>query len=518
MLKINNLTKPHQRLWFITIACLTAITMLASFVLAQSELNPGGRMKQGQRGGKRNGGGGKRPMTLSADVVDMKSLSAVLGCPTDKSIVVNMLADSETECYVEYGLKSGSYACKSEKVTLTAGTPVNIEINKLQPDKQYFYRLRSRKSSQESFAEGKESTFHTQRSKRSKFTFGIQGDSHPERMGKQFDPVLYAQLLNAVANDKPDFYMTIGDDFSVDQLNNVTPEAVHDVYATQRLFLGLVGQSAPIFLVNGNHEQAAECNLDGTANNVAVWAQTSRNTYFAQPAPDSFYTGDAQEVEHIGLLRDYYAWTWGDALFVVIDPYWHSPKPVDNVFGGGQKTRDLWNSTLGDVQYKWFKETLEKSKAKYKFVFTHHVLGTGRGGIEQAGLFEWGGKDNRGESQFALERPGWELPIHQLMVKNGVTIFFQGHDHIFAKQELDGVIYQSLPSPADPNYALLNDNAYTSGDKYPNSGRVRVSISPEEVKVEYVRSYLPKDVNDKQKDGAVAFSYTVKSKKSGAEK
>ena len=35
-------------------------------------------------------------------------------------------------------------------------------------------------------------------------------------------------------------------------------------------------------------------NLDGTPDNVAVWAQTSRNAYYPQPAPDVFYTGDAR--------------------------------------------------------------------------------------------------------------------------------------------------------------------------------------------------------------------------------
>jgi hypothetical protein len=48
-------------------------------------------------------------------------------------------------------------------------------------------------------------------------------------------------------------------------------------------------------------------------------------------------------------------------------------------------------------------------------------------------------------------------------MKNGVTIFFQGRDHIFARQELDGVIYQTMPEPADPNYALHNAEAYRSG-------------------------------------------------------
>jgi hypothetical protein len=86
-----------------------------------------------------------------------------------------------------------------------------------------------------------------------------------------------------------------------------------------------------------------------------------------------------------------------------------------------------------------------------------------------------------------------------------VTIFFQGHDHIFVKQELDGVIYQTLPEPANPNYTYENNDAYKTGDKYPNSGRVRVTVSPENVKVDYVRSYL-------DKPDEVAFSYTVPAK------
>ncbi|MEI8164582.1 MAG: hypothetical protein WCI19_15720 [Betaproteobacteria bacterium] len=48
----------------------------------------------------------------------------------------------------------------------------------------------------------------------------------------------------------------------------------------------MVGQSSPLFLVNGNHEQAAAANLDGT------------------PLP------------FVGPLRDYYAWTWGDVLIL----------------------------------------------------------------------------------------------------------------------------------------------------------------------------------------------------------
>ena len=141
---------------------------------------------------------------------------------------------------------------------------------------------------------------------------------------------------------------------------------------------------------------------------------------------------------------------------------------VDNAYGAGReknKNRDLWNVTLGETQYRWFKQTLETSTARYKFVFAHHINGTGRGGIELANSYEWG--DAAG---LAAHRPGWEKTIHQLMVDNHVTIFFQGHDHLFAYQQLDGVVYQTLPSPADPNYAADNASAYHQARSSPPAG------------------------------------------------
>jgi len=179
---------------------------------------------------------------------------------------------------------------------------------------------------------------------------------------------------------------------------------------------------------------------------------------------------------------------------------------------GGPGSRDLWDVTLGDTQYQWFKKTLEESKTKYQFVFTHHILGTGRGAVENSDVFEWGGKNRRGDWEFDQKRPGWQLPIHQLMVKHGITIFSKGHNHLFARQERDGIVYQELPMPADPSYTTQFENQYRSGVKLPNSGHVRVAVSPDQVKVDYVRSYLSKDENDQRKNGDVAHSYTIKLK------
>jgi hypothetical protein len=429
------------------------------------------------------------PTSTSADFIAYE----ITGRPTDTSITVNVVPAVDMQIYYEYGTASGAYTAQTTRQSAIANAPLETLINNLEPNTRYYYRINYNGMT------GAERTFVTQRVAGSTFTFNIQGDSHPERTKNQFDPDLYTRTLLSAAADQPDFYMTIGDDFSVDTLKEVNPKTVAQLYINQRQWLGLVG--APVFLVNGNHEQASMANLDGTPNNVAVWAETSRNAYYPQPAPDDFYTGDAEPVEYIGLLHDYYAFTWGDALFVVIDPYWHSPQTVDNEFGtshDGKKNRDLWNVTLGDTQYQWFKQTLETSDAKYKFVFTHHVLGTGRGGVELASGYEWGDA-----AHLAAHRPGWDMTIQQIMADNHVTIFFQGHDHIFARQELDGVIYQTLPEPANPFYSWEYQDAYTSGDKFPNSGHIRVTVTPNGITVDYIRSYL--DQPDE-----VAFSYTVK--------
>jgi len=458
-------------------------------------------------------------LALAAPVCLMASATAfaavtftapeLLGRPTATSVTVNAVAASSLDAYSEYGTSAKSYSAHTTTATYAAGTPIVVTMTGLKANTRYYYRMRYRLPGATTFSARPQHCFFTKRAAGSTFVFEVQGDSHPERVNKQFDAALYTQMLGSVAADRPDFYLTSGDDFSVDTLKTVNATTVAERYTMQRPYLALVGQSSPIFLVNGNHEQAAQYNLDGTADNVAVWAQTARNEYFPQPAPDGFYSGDEVTVPFIGLLRDYYAWAWGDALFVVIDPYWHSPVAVDNAFGGGPKNTDKWLITLGDEQYAWLQKTLESSQAKYKFVFTHQVLGAGRGGIELAGLFEWGGKNAKGVDEFAAKRPGWELPIHQLMAANHVTVFFHGHDHLFARQQLDGVVYQELPSPADPNYADINAQAYKSGDVLPSSGRVRVTVSPQKVLVEYVRSYLPKDATAAHPDGEIAFSYEI---------
>ena len=458
----------------------------------------------------------------------------ILGRPTDDSIVVHVLAETGTDVFVEYGEASGQYGNRTDVTESSLDGTAGVVLKDLDANTAYFYRIHYRAVDDLESRIGEEYSFWTQRPKGSTFSFGVQGDSHPERLGVMYSPDLYARTMERVAGDRPDLYFMLGDDFSISNLmpdfyqgdrTALNQQIVDNVYLNQRNFLSTMAHSTALFMVNGNHEEARGHFLSTPLHDVSIFAGSARTRFFPLPAPDSFYSGSSESVPGIGLLKDYYAFEWGDALFVMIDPYWSSPVPVGNsggMGGGGMgpgfgeewdrlttRAPDRWASTMGDAQYQWFRETLAGSDAKYKFVFTHHVLGVGRGGIELARDYEWGGYGTDGNWEFDEQRPNWELPIHQLMVKNGVTIFFQAHDHIFVRQELDGIIYQSVPNPADDTYTARNRNAYLSGDALDNSGYLNVMVSPEQVKVDYIRSYLPEHELGGRKHGEIAYSYLV---------
>ncbi len=487
------------------------------------------KTQKGDRGGedqtRARGPVFRGPYALPESLAEFAALSVVLGRATDNAITTSVLSQEPMEGFFEIGTAPGRYSRKTAVTKFPAGEPVEIVFENLKPRTQHYYRINYRKPGTTVFSQRAECSFATQRARGDSFVFTLQGDSHPERP-QSSHPDLYARTLVTAADDHPDFHICLGDDFSVEKVRDISPASLAAPYLLQRPFLGLVGQTAPVFLMNGNHEQASLFNYQQTdeRRDVAVGVQNARNRLFPTVAPDHFFSGNTETFEDIGLLKNYCAWTWGDALFVILDNYWHSPALVDSGFGAkgkggpggggadGKKNRDWWEITIGDAQYRWLKRTLETSTAKHKFVFAHHVLGTGRGGVEEAGLYEWGGRDRRGDDTFAQRRPGWELPIHALMVKHKVSIFFQGHDHLYCQQEKDGVIYQEVPMPSDHGYVAYNTDRYTTGKKLPSSGYLRVTVTPADVKVDYVRSFLPKDETAETRHGMVAHSYRVPSK------
>jgi phosphodiesterase/alkaline phosphatase D-like protein len=443
-----------------------------------------------------------RMETQTASVFDG---AIILGRPTNTSMTASITAGLKNEVYLQWGAQSGTYAGKSEIKTATSIAPAVIVMDQLSPDQDYYYSLYFRQKTGDEFKKTAEYNFHTPRSEGKAYNFVVQSDSH---LLNKADPDLYKQSMLDMAGLDPDFMFDLGDTFLNDQTKgNAIPsyESIAATYRQQLPYFDLVTRCAPLFLTIGNHEGEYGSFFDATKENLAARSTIARTTYFPNPVPDTFYSGNEQTEELLGNPQNYYAFTWGDALFVSIDPYRYSTV----IPYGDESGSDGWAWTLGKSQYDWFRSTLENSKVKYKFVFSHHAIGNFRGGEQIAKLYEWGGYDKKGTYLFDQKRPGWGKPIQQIMKDAQVTIFFQGHDHLFAREIVDGIVYQTLPKPAEVTAdSQSNFKAYPHADVLLNSGYLNVLLKDGKVQVDYHRNYFVSSESQENNVGVV-YSYTV---------
>ena len=455
----------------------------------------------------------------------------LVGTPTDSSIVINIIPGSAIEYYYEYGTNSGSYTHQTGYFTAAAGETSEIEMTGLAANTEYFYRMRYHApgDAMDDWVIRDEHSFWTQRPEGSSFIFTITSDIHGQSGGS-------TNFGRAVANiiaDDPDFHLDLGDTFMID--GDTSQSAVNSAYLAYRATnaFGAFGTDTPIFLSSGNHEEEEGWNLDDTPFSAGVGGIQARKMYYPTPIEGDFYTGNTDPLSYIDeatygdkLREDYYAWEWGDALFVVIDPFQYTMElPYSPIAGEGSDdpvTGDQWSWTLGEQQFNWLKDVLQNSDAKFKFVFSHQMVGgipdnsvSGgagyvRGGAEAAGYFEWGGLNFDGTPGFSthrLETPFGTMTIQEMFVEYGVSAYFHGHDHQYVYEQRDGVVYQEMPSGGGMTgfgniYVEGDYGTYQTIDIVQSPGYLRLSVSPEETLVEYVSSASGTN-------GSVMASYTI---------
>ena len=437
---------------------------------------------------------------------ELQGSSLILGRPTDCSVTISALFDAQTEVSWEYGTDSMNYDHQTALYKSEKDIPLEIDLTNLAAGTRYYYRTKYRQGiSGTFFLENRSHSFQTKRSPGQTFTFTVESDEH--LYDKKGVRSIYQVCLGNQAAENPDFMLSLGDIFGNDHYPyDITSEEIDFLHKQYRSYLGSICHSIPLFICLGNHEGENDFFMNqNPPDNLAINGTLARKKYYPNPYPDGFYSGNnANEAYGIGHPENYYAWTWGDALFVVLDVYRYQNQLTSKPGG--------WDWTIGADQYNWLKSTLENSNSKYKMVFAHHVSGQGRGGKAIAGFFEWGGYEQDGITYgFPAKRPGFEKPIHRLLVDNKVNIFFQGHDHVFAHEELDGVTYQTVPMPSDSTYQigiLANGNAFTS-DVVGGTGHLSVTVSPSAIKVDFIQAYLPADEIGGRENRQIAFSYNV---------
>ncbi len=84
----------------------------------------------------------------------------------------------------------------------------------------------------------------------------------------------------------------------------------------------------------------------------------------------------------------------------------------------------------------------------------------------------------------------------------GIIYFYNHHTP-------SGLKFNCVTPNRIPFYSLYNADAFLTGDKLPNSGHVRATVSSSGIKIDYIRAFLPADEKNGLMNGGVAFSYNL---------
>jgi hypothetical protein len=86
-----------------------------------------------------------------------------------------------------------------------------------------------------------------------------------------------------------------------------------------------------------------------------------------------------------------------------------------------------------------------------------------------------------------------------LLVEHNVAAVFKGHDHLYVKQDMGGIVYQTLPQPSHPGDKVdPTQYGYLSGKTVGGSGFLKVTTSGATASVDFVKF-----------DGSIADSYQI---------
>ncbi|MEI6143852.1 MAG: metallophosphoesterase, partial [Mariniphaga sp.] len=382
---------------------------------------------------RKEGGRDNKPAGIFHTDVPDHLYDIILGRITNQEVTLSILANEDMTGHIEYGVDPKNLSLKSSTVNITKRSVQFVELKNLLADKRYYYRLICKRSNSDQSIPSELNFFQTQRSVNKGFTFTVQADSH---LDENTAPEIYLKTLNNMSTDSADFLVDLGDTWMTDKYRNGFKESLKQYYA-QRYYFGLLCKSSCLYLTLGNHDgESGQQRSKGEDGNMTIWSTKTRLELYPNPIPNNLYSGNIVKESGLGYPENYYSWKWGDALFIVLDPFRYT---TDN--------NNPWQRTLGLEQYNWLKNTLAKSRASFKFVFIHNLVGgedlngKGRGGAEAARYYEWGGLDADGTNKFSENRPGWEKPIHELLKSYHVDIVFHGHDHFFARQQQRQLIF-----------------------------------------------------------------------------
>jgi hypothetical protein len=306
----------------------------------------------------------------------------------------------------------------------------------------------------------------TQRESGESFSVALIADPHigaDLSFSNQGIPEVLQKVGVQIKNYQPDFIINLGDMVDFHQYGFEPPpseSALRSAYLNYRSLLGdAIGQVSHYQVIG---------NWDGengwfTGEEIAA-SRGQRHLYMPGPSSDTYPEGGSTE-------GGYYAFTWGDALFIVLNVQSY----ITNILSLSNPDGDPDDWTLGEEQLAWLKTTLESASSTWRFICIHHTVG-GAGGTVSNSIYGRGGG--------RAAQVGEQATVHQLMIDYKVDVFFYAHDHVFTDMVVDDIHY-TLPGSAGAPWLFTESE--TGYDQYWGvSGWAKVDVSPNSVHVQFI--------------------------------
>jgi 3',5'-cyclic AMP phosphodiesterase CpdA len=407
----------------------------------------------------------------------------LLGRPTSSSVTLNIVAAGQPiVCQAtcrEAGRNEKEGAVNSADCRIDGDSTAEITLTPLKPDTRYDYRVQARREEAREPTVVAAGSFTTQKLRPGPFSFALLSDSHITPFHRERLEIL-AGTSASILERRPDFLLLLGDNIQTfTSHGGPMGEASQgpSLYRLLRRGLGNLPASIPVFTVNGNWEVENGWHPPEARS----WARAARKAHFPNPGPDTYPQGGNQD-------EDYYGFTWGDALFLVLNATGYTT--VSHTLNSMEGKGDDW--TLGEKQKAWLKEQLAGSKARWKLLFIHHTVGGNAGDETNSRYGRGGGR---------AAKTGEQALIHGWMRQFGVQALFYGHDHVFTDIAVDGIHYVCVGSAGAPWKFGTEETGYERF--WTPSGFTWVEVSEESLRVSFVGT------GDAAPGGRVLHSFVV---------
>lgn len=393
-----------------------------------------------------------------------------LSSPTENSIRISALNNRQpAEFAVEWRKDGiGEWERRLPELKASAYQVLDWVARDLLSATRYEYRVLLKHGSEEKFLPAATGSFRTQRKGPSSYTALLMTDPHTGSFPPGSGPVLTLdKVVQNAARTNPEFVLELGDNVAWPGSREYPQKdaaGASNAYARYRRQIGPLSMNSPFYTIIGNWGGESGKFPQESIDTVAA----VRRALLPNPNHLTYPQGGSDR-------EDYYAFSWGDVLYVMLNIQTYSkPSRPDQFPTLMADVNRIEEWTLGEKQMAWFEATLKKATERFRFVCMHHPAG-GNAGDDLNTLYGRGGA--------RACHTGEQVKIQSLMKKHKVQIFFYGHDHVFVDDVVDGIHYTLPGSCGAPWKFTKQETGYERS--WPDSGHAQLDVTPEQATVTF---------------------------------